>query len=99
MAPQCGIDAVANAAVKERRGEEETGRLRSETTKFREAENGPAMRDRRHGECGGLEFKRRNGRVVECGGLENRCSVSTGPGVRIPLSPLNENAICSKILK
>jgi hypothetical protein len=29
----------------------------------------------------------RNGRVVECGGLENRCPVTTGPGVRIPLSP------------
>jgi hypothetical protein len=31
--------------------------------------------------------------VVECGGLENRCSPSGGPGVRIPLSPqsLNES--------
>jgi hypothetical protein len=36
---------------------------------------------------GGLEFKWRNGRAVECGGLENRCAVSTAPGVRIPLSP------------
>jgi hypothetical protein len=31
--------------------------------------------------------------VVECGGLENRCSVSTGPGVRIPLSPQSLNAL------
>jgi hypothetical protein len=30
---------------------------------------------------------RRNGRAVECGGLENRCTVTTVPGVRIPLSP------------
>ena len=30
---------------------------------------------------------RRNGRAVECGGLENRCSVYTEPGVRIPLPP------------
>jgi hypothetical protein len=29
----------------------------------------------------------RDGRVVECGGLENRCPPSGGPGVRIPLSP------------
>ena len=29
----------------------------------------------------------RNGRAVECGGLENRCSASAEPGVRIPLSP------------
>jgi hypothetical protein len=29
--------------------------------------------------------------VVECGGLENRCSVSTEPGVRIPLSPQSLN--------
>jgi hypothetical protein len=34
-----------------------------------------------------LADKWRNGRAVECGGLENRCPVSTGPGVRIPLSP------------
>ena len=36
---------------------------------------------------------RRGGRVVECGGLENRCSPSGEPGVRIPLSPqrLNES--------
>ena len=34
--------------------------------------------------------KGRNGRAVECGGLENRCPVSTGPGVRIPLSPQNK---------
>ncbi len=41
---------------------------------------------------GGLEIEhRRNGRVVECGGLENRCSVSTEPGVRIPLSPPNSS--------
>ena len=32
---------------------------------------------------------RRDGRVVECGGLENRCSPSGEPGVRIPLSPQN----------
>ena len=32
--------------------------------------------------------KWRNGRVVECGGLENRCPAIAGPGVRIPLSPL-----------
>ncbi len=36
---------------------------------------------------------RRNGRVVECGGLENRCSVTAEPGVRIPLSPQNKR-IC-----
>jgi hypothetical protein len=30
---------------------------------------------------------RRDGRVVECGGLENRCSAIAEPGVRIPLSP------------
>ena len=29
----------------------------------------------------------RDGRVVDCGGLENRCSPSGEPGVRIPLSP------------
>lgn len=29
----------------------------------------------------------RNGRAVECGGLENRCSATAEPGVRIPLSP------------
>jgi len=29
--------------------------------------------------------------VVECGGLENRCSPSGEPGVRIPLSPQNLN--------
>ena len=34
-----------------------------------------------------LQRKRRNGRVVECGGLENRCPATAGPGVRIPLSP------------
>jgi hypothetical protein len=34
----------------------------------------------------------RNGRVVECGGLENRCSASAEPGVRIPLSPQSLNA-------
>ncbi|MBN1187558.1 MAG: hypothetical protein JXB49_35110, partial [Bacteroidales bacterium] len=27
------------------------------------------------------------GRVVECGGLENRCPATVGPGVRIPPSP------------
>jgi hypothetical protein len=32
-------------------------------------------------------LKGRDGRVVECGGLENRCSPSGEPGVRIPLSP------------
>ena len=31
--------------------------------------------------------RRRNGRAVECGGLENRCSPYGEPGVRIPLSP------------
>ncbi len=30
---------------------------------------------------------RRNGRAVECGGLENRCPPNGGPGVRIPLPP------------
>ena len=30
---------------------------------------------------------RRDGRAVECGGLENRCPPAGGPGVRIPLSP------------
>ncbi len=34
-----------------------------------------------------LTGQRRDGRVVECGGLENRCSPSGEPGVRIPLSP------------
>ena len=29
----------------------------------------------------------RDGRVVECGGLENRCPAIAGPGVRTPLSP------------
>ena len=29
----------------------------------------------------------RDGRAVECGGLENRCPAIVGPGVRIPLSP------------
>jgi hypothetical protein len=33
---------------------------------------------------------RRDGRVVECGGLENRCSPSGEPGVRIPLSPQSD---------
>ena len=32
-------------------------------------------------------FSGRDGRVVECGGLENRCPVRAGPWVRIPLSP------------
>jgi hypothetical protein len=35
----------------------------------------------------GILYLRRDGRVVECGGLENRCSPSGEPGVRIPLSP------------
>ena len=35
--------------------------------------------------------KRRNGRAVECGGLENRCSPTGEPGVRIPLSPQSLN--------
>ena len=30
---------------------------------------------------------RRDGRVDECGGLENRCPDSSGPWVRIPLPP------------
>ena len=34
-----------------------------------------------------LRFLRRNGRAVECGGLENRCPPSGGPGVRIPFPP------------
>ena len=29
--------------------------------------------------------------MVECGGLENRCSPSGEPGVRIPLSPQSLN--------
>jgi hypothetical protein len=33
----------------------------------------------------------RDGRVVECGGLENRCPPIGGPGVRIPLSPQSLN--------
>jgi hypothetical protein len=39
---------------------------------------------------------RRNGRAVECGGLENRCPGQPGPGVRIPLPPLNSLADKSK---
>ncbi len=31
--------------------------------------------------------QRRGGRVVECGGLENRCGGDSTPGVRIPPSP------------
>ena len=33
----------------------------------------------------------RDGRVVECGGLENRYPASAGSGVRIPLSPQHFN--------
>jgi hypothetical protein len=33
----------------------------------------------------------RDGRVVECGGLENRCPPIGGSGVRIPLSPQSQN--------
>jgi hypothetical protein len=29
----------------------------------------------------------RNGRAVDCGGLENRCPPYGGPGVRIPFPP------------
>jgi hypothetical protein len=39
-----------------------------------------------------LYLRRRNGRAVECGGLENRCPATVGPGVRIPLSPLKEKS-------
>ena len=42
------------------------------------------------GEQAGYEW--RNGRAVECGGLENRCSATAEPGVRIPLSPPKLNA-------
>ena len=37
--------------------------------------------------------------MVECGGLENRCSPSGEPGVRIPLSPqsLNESRVSGVI--
>lgn len=45
----------------------------------------PIDRDRRRSQIR-LNI-RRGGRVVECGGLENRCSPSGEPGVRIPLSP------------
>jgi hypothetical protein len=34
--------------------------------------------------------------VVECGGLENRCSPSGEPGVRIPLSPQRQIIIPAK---
>ena len=56
----------------------------------------PLERDKLRGECGLINF-RRDGRVVECGGLENRCSPSGEPGVRIPLSPqrqINPAACC-----
>jgi hypothetical protein len=33
----------------------------------------------------------RDGRAVECGGLENRCSPYGEPGVRIPLSPQRQS--------
>jgi hypothetical protein len=48
---------------------------------------------------GGLSQKWRNGRAVECGGLENRCPVSTGPGVRIPLSPPNASDQSRSLLR
>jgi hypothetical protein len=56
----------------------------------------PPERDIRHGDPDNYltaNNKWRDGRVVECGGLENRCSPSGEPGVRIPLSPqsLNES--------
>ena len=40
---------------------------------------------------------RRDGRVVECGGLENRCSPSGEPGVRIPLSPQRQITPSAKL--
>ena len=46
------------------------------------------MRDRRRGECGTYFW--RGGRVVECGGLENRYPASAGSGVRIPPSPQSQ---------
>jgi hypothetical protein len=56
----------------------------------------PPERDIRHGDPDNYLTANNNwrdGRVVECGGLENRCSPSGEPGVRIPLSPqsLNES--------
>ena len=39
----------------------------------------------------------RDGRVVECGGLENRCSPSGEPGVRIPLSPQRQITPSAKL--
>ena len=48
-----------------------------------------ASQDRRRGECG--VNLRRDGRVVECGGLENRCPAYAGPGVRTPLSPQSQS--------
>jgi hypothetical protein len=52
-------------------------------------EMAPPGRNRRRGECGLLFW--RDGRVVECGGLENRCPPIGGSGVRIPLSPQSQN--------
>ena len=34
--------------------------------------------------------------MVECGGLENRCSPSGEPGVRIPLSPQSKLHLTAK---
>ena len=42
--------------------------------------------------CVFVLLHRRDGRAVECGGLENRCLPEGGPGVRIPLSPLSSDA-------
>jgi hypothetical protein len=53
-----------------------------------EGEVASLKRDRRRGECGlNIVGEWRGGRVVECGGLENRCPAIAGPGVRTPLSP------------
>ena len=54
-----------------------------------EGEMVPTSRDKRRGECGVILG--RDGRVVECGGLENRFSPIGGTGVRIPLSPQRFN--------
>ena len=53
-----------------------------------EGRNGPARRDKLRGIMRlRVKLRWRNGRAVECGGLENRCPPIGGPGVRIPLSP------------
>jgi hypothetical protein len=45
-----------------------------------------------HAHCMGKSVYWRDGRAVECGGLENRCPLYGGPGVRIPLSPQAKTA-------